>query len=247
MACSGCLLPLWRYFFSANPTNPPISFIFSLISVFAGYLLVMAPWFVRNISAFGTPLGPGGSKMLWLTTYDQLFSYPASQLTFTAWWQSGIAAILKARFWALGINLERTLAEQGEIFLLPLIGAGLWHLRKDRRMQLAGLAWLLTFAAMTVAFPFAGARGGFFHSGAALQPVWWALAPLGLDRAIEWGSRKRGWDAAQAGRFSGLRWWPGGVVDGSHCLGAGRWVTVDRPFDQAQDRSGARRILRIAR
>jgi len=31
---------------------------------------------------------------------------------------------------------------------------------------------------MTVIFPFAGPRGGFFHSGAALQSVWWTLAPL---------------------------------------------------------------------
>jgi hypothetical protein len=164
-----------------------------------GYLLVMAPWFIRNFSAFGAPLASGGSKMLWLTSYNQIFTYPSSQLNFTAWGQSGFAAISKVRLWALGINLERTLAEQGEIFLLPLIGLGLWHLRKDRRVQLAGLAWLVTLAAMTVAFPFAGARGGFFHSGAALQPVWWALAPLGLERVIEWGKRKRGWNAAQAG------------------------------------------------
>jgi hypothetical protein len=61
------------------------------------------------------------------------------------------------------------------------------------------LAWLLTLVAMTVAFPFAGARGGFFHSGAALQPVWWTLAPVGLDRVIAWGSRKRGWNVTQAG------------------------------------------------
>jgi hypothetical protein len=87
---------------------------------------------------------------------------------------------------------------QGEVFLLPLIGLGLWHLRKDRRVQFAGLAWLMTLAAMTAVFPFAGARGGFFHSGASVQTVWWALAPVGLDRVIAWGSRKRGWNAAQA-------------------------------------------------
>ena len=182
-----------------KPEQSRFTILLSLISVFAGYLLIMVPWFIRNTFVFGAPLGPGGSKMLWLTTYDQLFTYPASQLTFAAWWQSGIAAILKARFWAMGINLERSLAEQGEVFLLPLIGVGLWDLRKNRRVQLAGLAWLLTFGAMTVVFPFAGARGGFFHSGAALQPVWWALAPLGLERAIEWGRRKRGWEASQAG------------------------------------------------
>lgn len=167
--------------------------------ILTGYLLIMGPWFVRNYFAFGAPLGPGGAKMLWLTAYDQLFAYPPSQLTFAAWWQSGIASIMKARAWALGINLERTLAEQGEIFLLPLIGLGLWHLRHNLAVKMAGIAWLLTLAAMTLAFPYAGARGGFFHSGAALQPVWWALAPVGLDRVIAWGKRRRGWDAAQAG------------------------------------------------
>ncbi len=182
-----------------KPNRTLFSILYSLFSSLAGYLLIMAPWFIRNHAAFGSFLAPGGSKMFWLTSYDQMFSYPASQLTFAAWWQSGLAAISKVRLWALGINLERTLAEQGEIFLLPLIGLGLWHLRKDRRVQLAGLAWLLTLAAMTVVFPFAGARGGLFHSGAALQPLWWALAPLGLDRVIAWGSRKRGWSASHAG------------------------------------------------
>ncbi len=193
------LIAFVAIFLFRKPGQPFFSFIFTLLPVLVGYLIIMAPWFVRNYFAFGSPLGPGGAKMLWLTTYDQLFAYPSSQLTFTAWWQSGITSILKSRLWAMGINLERTLAEQGEIFLLPLIGMGFWHLRRDKRVQLAGLAWLMTFGAMTVAFPFAGARGGFFHSGAAMQPVWWALAPIGLERTIEWGRRKRGWDVTQAG------------------------------------------------
>ena len=177
----------------------PLFTVFALLVALSGYLLIMVPWFARNSTAFGALLSPGGTKMLWLTSYDQLFAYPASQLTSTAWMQSGLASIIKARVWSLGLNLGTTLAVQGEIFLLPLIALGLWHLRKDRRVQLAGLAWLLTIGAMTVLFPFAGARGGFFHSGAALQPVWWALSPLGLERLIEWGRRKRGWNAAQAG------------------------------------------------
>jgi hypothetical protein len=175
------------------------SILFSFLSILAGYLLVMAPWFIRNISAFGSFLAPGGSRMLWLTSYDQLFSYPASQITFSAWWQSGLRAILGVRAWALGLNLSNMLSVQGEVFLLPLIGLGLWHLRTDRRVQLAVLAWLITFTVMTAVFPFAGARGGFFHSGASVQTIWWALAPVGLDRAIAWGSRKRGWNAVHAG------------------------------------------------
>ncbi len=184
---------------SSVPRQRFLFYLVRLVSTLAGYLLIMGPWFIRNFLVFGSPLGPGGAKMLWLTTYDQLFIYPPDQLSFTAWWQSGIASILKARLWALGVNLERTLAEQGEIFLLPFIIMGLWHLRRLPVVKTAALAWILTLLTMTIAFPFAGARGGFFHSGAALQPVWWALAPLGLDRAIEWGSRKRGWNSAQAG------------------------------------------------
>jgi hypothetical protein len=137
--------------------------------------------------------------MLWLTSYDQLFSYPASQITFSNWWSSGLQAIIRVRIWALGLNLSNLLSVQMEVFLLPLVGLGLWHLRKDRRVQVAVIAWLLTLGAMTVVFPFAGARGGFFHSGAAVQTMWWVLAPLGLERVIAWGNRKRRWDVIRAG------------------------------------------------
>jgi hypothetical protein len=51
---------------------------------------------------------------------------------------------------------------------------------------------------MTLIFPFAGARGGLFHSGAALQPFFWAGAPLGLKKFIDWGVKKRSWDYKQA-------------------------------------------------
>jgi hypothetical protein len=44
---------------------------------------------------------------------------------------------------------------------------------------------------MTLVFPFAGWRGSYFHAGAAFQPYWWAVAPIGLDVFVEW-MRKRG-------------------------------------------------------
>jgi hypothetical protein len=181
-----------------KPGQSLLSTLYSLLSVLIGYLLIMVPWFARNFSAFGSYLAPGGSKMLWLTSYNQIFSYPASGLTFSAWWQSGLGEILQARLWALGLNSANAFAVQGGIFLLPFILIGLWHLRKEKVIQLALLAWFLTLAAMTLAFPFAGARGGFFHSGASVQIVWWALAPVGLERVIQWGRQRRGWNEVQA-------------------------------------------------
>jgi hypothetical protein len=184
-----------------QPSSSRKSFPFYLLRctfLVAGYLLVMAPWFLRNVSVFGSFLAPGGSKMLWLTAYDQIFTYPASQITFSAWWQSGMHAILKVRAWALGLNLANAFTVQGGIFLWPLGLTGIWNLRHDRVVRLALLAWLLTLAAMTVVFPFAGARGGFLHSGAAVQTVWWVLVPIGLDKVIDLGVRVRGWKPERA-------------------------------------------------
>lgn len=156
---------------------------FSFFILF-GFLLLIIPWYVRNVTVFGTLMAPGGSRALWLTSYNDTFLYPASQLTMQYWLASGWSAILLARLTALGTNLLNAFAAQGGIFLFPFIVVGIWHLRRDIRVRFAGLSWVLLLVAMTIVFPFAGPRGAFFHSGAALQPMWWTLAPVGLDALI---------------------------------------------------------------
>jgi hypothetical protein len=157
-----------------------------------GFLLFIFPWYIRNLSAFGSLMAPGGSYTLWLTDYNDTFTYPASQLTMQSWLASGWAAVLQARLGALKLNLLNAFAAQGGIFLFPLILIGIWRLRKDVRVRFAVLVWVLLLGVMTFIFPFAGARGAFFHAGSALQPVWWAVAPIGLD-AIITSMRRRGW------------------------------------------------------
>lgn len=196
------LLIAWLGILLQESTQSNVSrltfYIPSLALVFTGYLLIMAPWMLRNWQTFGTLLSPGGLKALWFTSYDELFIYPPEGITFARWWASGLREIVQVRLWALGQNLQSALAVQGFIYLAPLIAMGGWHLRRNRGVQVGLLAWLTTLLVMTVAFPFAGARGGFFHSGAALQPFLWALAPIGLERFISWGNRKRGWGYDQA-------------------------------------------------
>lgn len=172
--------------------------LLAALLVCAGYLAVMGPWMARNLNAFGTPLAPGGAQALWMTDYNELFIYPAGQLTPERWWATGLGAILHVRSAALSANLQTALAVQGAIFLAPLVLLGGWRLRIDSRVRLGAAAWLLTLTAMNLVFPLAGGRGGFFHSGAALQPLFWALAPVGLDTFIAWGERRRGWRGGQA-------------------------------------------------
>ena len=150
----------------------------------------MSPWYARNLSTFGSLMAPGGVRALWLTNYNDTFAFPASQLTMQSWLASGWSAILQARLAALRLNLLNAFAAQAGIFLFPFILVGLWQLRKDVRVRFAALAWILLLAAMTLVFPFAGQRGAFFHAGAALQPIWWGLAPVGLDSMIAFARRK---------------------------------------------------------
>ena len=159
--------------------------------VLGAYLLIMGPWMLRNLSVFGTILSPGGSRALWLVDYNELFSYPSDVLTPARWWAGGWGAIGQPRIVATINNLLSTLLIQGAVVVLPLILLGLWKLRLDLRVRLGVLAWLLTFGVMTIVFPTPGWRGGFFHSASALQPLLWAVAPVGLEAFVKWWSRWR--------------------------------------------------------
>lgn len=159
-----------------------------------GFLLVMGPWYLRNLSVYGALMSPSGSRALWLTNYEETFTYPASNLSMQNWLASGWKAILNVRLWSLGNNLQTLVAAQGGLILFPFILGGMWIERRDRRVQIAFLGWMALLGVMTVVFPFAGARGSFFHAGAALQPLFWTLAPIGLDAVVTW--------ARQRGRFT---------------------------------------------
>lgn len=170
----------------------------SSFSVIVGYLSMAGLWLIRNCTYFGSPLSPGGGYSLWLLDYDELFIYPASLLTFDRWRQAGAAVILGTRWQALLNNLQTAAVVQGLIFLGPLALLGAWQHRKQLTVRLGAAAWGLTFVLMTLIFPYSGWRGGFFHSAAALMPLVWLLAPVGLAAAIKWMAAKRGWVPAQA-------------------------------------------------
>jgi hypothetical protein len=185
------LLSLWHSL-EDNQTikSKLLSFLSFGILAVIGYLVVMGPWYARNIAVFGSPMAPGGSRILWLTNYDDTFAFPASQVNMEAWLATGWSAALKIRLWALSMNLMNAFGAQGGILLFPFILIGFWQVRRDIRARLALTGWLLLFGVMTVIFPLAGARGGFFHAGTAFQPFWWAVAPLGLERIVA-GIRSR--------------------------------------------------------
>jgi hypothetical protein len=173
------------------------SIAFPMLLALLGFMLIMAPWYVRNFNTYGSIMTPGGSRALWLENYDQTFIYPPSLLTPEALLSSGWQEIITVRLKALWQNFVSAFAAHGAIILFPFIVAGIYAYRRDPLVKLAGFAWLILFSVMTFLFPFAGARGAFFHAGAAFQPIWWVLAPLGLEAVLAF-LRKRNWGDDQA-------------------------------------------------
>lgn len=168
------------------------------IAITTGYILTTGLWYFRNITEMGSLFPPGNNRALWMVEYNQMFSYPLDILNFNNWIGFGFVGLLKIRWDAILSNLQTMLAVQGQIFLLPLTLIGGWRMRKEPLVRMGLFIWLSIFLLMTVVFPLAGSRGGFFHSGAALQPLIWGLAPLGLITVIEFGIRKLKWKMERA-------------------------------------------------
>lgn len=64
-----------------------------LAAVAGVYLIVMAPWFARNIEVFGKPMPPGPSKAVYLRDYYDWFALP-DRLTKEALLAPGLSSVL---------------------------------------------------------------------------------------------------------------------------------------------------------
>jgi hypothetical protein len=115
-----------------------------------------------------------------------------SAMTLQSWLQTPLSDHFNAWGSALGLNLANLLIFQGGIILLPFMVIGVIRWWKFIWVKFFTGMGLLTLLVMTVVFPFSGSRGGFIHSGAALQVFAWLMGLPGLEGFAEWLKRKRG-------------------------------------------------------
>ncbi len=163
-----------------------------------GYLIIMLPWFMRNMNVIGSPMPLGGTQTIWFISYDDLFNYPPLSTPATLF-ANGIGAFVSSRWLALTNNLGTFVAVEGMVVMTPLILVGLWRRRRAEFLQPFWIYVVGLHLAMTFVFPFPGYRGGLLHSAAALIPFWAALGVVGLDDLVEWIARKRRrWNARSA-------------------------------------------------
>lgn len=158
-----------------------------------GYLIIMLPWFVRNLNEIGSPLPLGGTQAIWLREYNELFNYPP-QATAQTFFADGLSPLFDSRIEAALNNLGTFVAVEGLVILAPLMLIGLWNRRKSPFFRGFWIYALGLHLVMTLVFPFPGYRGGLFHSASALMPFWMVLGVMGLDDVIDWiAKRRRTW------------------------------------------------------
>jgi hypothetical protein len=197
-----CLVLLWD---DLKGQGKREGVLFGKMAVFLiSYGVVMGGWYVRNLLDTHSLFPPGNQRSLFLHTYNDLFRYPPSDLNLEYFLRQGMVAIVSQRFYALGQNLMSFVAVQMEILLTPLFLLGYWRRRGEAMVKIAGFTWLVMLGLMSLVFPFAGWRGGYFHLSAAFQPLIWCLSAEGFTRWVQWGVEKRKWNASQSLRVFSL-------------------------------------------
>ena len=194
------LFDRWRAWRSAGSRRPAIPFAAALACV-AVFVLVMAPWWLRQLAVFGSisPSSTSG-KVLFIRDIGEWNSIttPANLDHLLG---MGIGPFLMTRIGGLVAASTIYITLVAGVILAPLMVIGGWGRRRsdDLRPFFVYAAILFAFSALVSAVHVPG--GTFIHSAVALAPYSYILALEGVAMAVAWvAARRRSWDAATATR-----------------------------------------------
>ena len=180
-------------FFLAKPTQKNHRWFINAMVFSLGYLLIMSPWYVRNVVVFHSLFPTGSNLSLFFTNYNDLFTYAPEKITFHRLIISGVNQLFLVRWKSLLSNLGNLIGTFGEILLFPFMIVGVWKLRKEKITIFSSIMLGLILLEMSLAFPFAGERGGFIHSACSLQCFFWSISSIGFEAAISKIAKIRKW------------------------------------------------------
>ncbi|MCX6054427.1 MAG: hypothetical protein NTZ74_05845 [Chloroflexi bacterium] len=178
--------------------------IASITIMFIGFIVLMFPWFMRNYLEFQTLFGPGNRHMLWLTKYEDLFIYPSKILSSSRMLMMGFQKFFYDRIGAFVTNIQSIISVSSGIILVPFILVGIWKKRGQKIVILTALMMIIIIFVMSFVFPYAGERGGFFHSASSVQILLWSVVPFGLDQVLKFFVIKRKWNLESSRKILSL-------------------------------------------
>ncbi len=191
----------WRAWRSAGGRTPAVS-VAAAVGCVAVFVLVMAPWWARQLAVFGS-LSPStaSGRVLFIRAIDEWDSI-TTPATLDHLLGMGIGPLLVTRLGGLVAALTIYATLVGGVLLVPLMIIGGWARRRspDFGPFFLYAAILFAFSALVSAVHVPG--GTFIHSAVALAPFTYVLALEGVAVAVAWiAARRPAWDAPGATRF----------------------------------------------
>jgi Dolichyl-phosphate-mannose-protein mannosyltransferase len=179
--------------------RPAIPFVAALGAA-ALFLLVMGPWWVRQLAVFGS-ISPTSSTgvALWIRDISEWNSITAnpSLANFLA---QGWAAIIGSRLDGLTAAIGNFAVMIASVVLLPFLIVGALARRHSRDFGPWFVYTFIAFAGATFLYPLHVPGGAFIHTAIGLAPHAAILSMEGVLIFVGWVSRRRRtWQVGPAG------------------------------------------------
>ncbi len=220
----------------------PLAAAVGCVALFA---LVMAPWWLRQLDAFGS-LSPStaSGKVFFIRDIGEWNSI-TTPATLDHLLGMGIGPLIATRIGGLVAALMIFATLVGGLVLAPFMAVGGWARRRSLDVGPFFLYAFLLFAFSTLVSAIHVPGGTFIHSAVALAPHSYVLALEGIAVAVAWiAARRQTWRAESATRaFTGaaLVFAVGAAVAGSAFVHA-TWADSRAKFQRvaaALDKAGA--------
>jgi hypothetical protein len=186
-------LAAWR---ANRPARIPVA---AAVGCVAFYLIVVTPWWVRQLETFGSlsPTATSG-RALWIRTMAEWNSLtiPATPDHFFG---QGLVPLIQSRVLGLTAAIGNFGVVICSVVLVPFVLVGAWL----RRRSVDFVPWFvyafIVFAGATILWPVHVPGGAFIHSSIGLGPHAYVLALEGVAGMVALIARRRPtWDEASA-------------------------------------------------
>ena len=165
------------------------------------YLVVMGPWYLRQLSVFGS-ISPTSSSgfALWIRSIEEWNSITVRP-SLGYFLGQGIGAIVSSRVLGLVAAIGQFAVIICSVVLLPFVVVGGWLRRRSIDFGPWYLYATLVFLGAMLLYPLHVPGGAFIHSAVGLESHAYILALEGVVAGIAWIARRRPrWNFDRAAR-----------------------------------------------
>ena len=169
---------------------------------FGLFLLVMGPWYLRQLAVFGS-LSPSSTsgRILLIQTYEQMNSV-TTDTSLAAFLSQGPGPLLLSRILGFVSAVQIYFVIACPIILAPFVLIGGWARRRSVEFGPFFSYAAILFAASGLVFAVHVPYGTFLHSAVALVPFTFILGFEGAVLASRWAARHRpSWTEEGAARL----------------------------------------------